>query len=248
MGSVVIEPELSMERPVLVEGLPGVGLVGKIATDHLVDTQSMQEVGYVDCDGLPKIAVYGGEEPSVSSPVRIYADDEEDLLALQSDVPVSRQAAPDFAATLVDWIQSIDALPLFLSGLAQEDAQPDSVPEVYGVATGSAATVLEDNDIEPPEERGVIGGPTGALVNRARHGSVDAVGLIVDSDPQFPDPAAARQLIVSGIEAIASVSVPTDDLVDRAEEIRTQKETLAKRMQQAGEEESSQAQPLRMYQ
>ncbi|MDZ7850802.1 MAG: hypothetical protein U5K70_08425 [Halodesulfurarchaeum sp.] len=50
------------------------------------------------------------------------------------------------------------------------------------------------------------------------------------------------------IEPIADISVSTDDLVERAEEIRSQKEALARRMQQAGEEESSQAQPLRMYQ
>jgi uncharacterized protein len=248
MGSVRIPDPLALDEPVLIEGLPGVGLVGKIATDHVVETLDLETVGFVDCEGLPKIAVYGADEHDVSSPVRIYADRERDLLALQSDVPVSRQAAPDFAETLIDWIEDVGARPLFLSGLPLDEPQPEAVPSVYGVATGQGAATLSEHGIEAPEERGAIGGPTGALVNQASHRNLDAWGLIVESDPQFPDPAAARQLVTAGIEPIADLSVPTEDLVERAEEIRSQKETLAKRMQQAGEEESTQAQPLRMYQ
>lgn len=248
MGSVKIDGPLDVDEPDLVEGLPGVGLVGKIATDHLVETLSMKPVGSVECEGLPKIAVYGEGEHEVASPVRIYADPERDLLALQSDVPVSRQAAPDFAETLVDWIERVGARPLFLSGLPLDKPQPETVPSVYGVATGEADGAFADHEIEAPAERGAVGGPTGALLNRAHHRDLDAVGLIVESDPQFPDPAAARQLITAGIEPIAGLAVTTEDLVERAEEIRSQKEALAKRMQQAGEEESTQAQPLRMYQ
>ncbi|MDR5657251.1 proteasome assembly chaperone family protein [Halodesulfurarchaeum sp. HSR-GB] len=248
MGTVVLDQELDLDRPTLIEGLPGVGLVGKIATDHLIEELDMDEVGYVDCDGLPKIAIYGDGKHAVTSPVRLYADEKRDLLALQSDIPVSRQAAPGFAEILVDWVVEVDALPLFLSGLPQEETDPTVQPSLFGVASGEAETHLTANDIDPPDERGAIGGPTGALMNRTSHTDVDACGLIVESDPQFPDPAAAQTLITRGIEPIADVSVPTEDLVERAEDIREQKETLAKRMQQAGEEESTQAQPLRMYQ
>lgn len=248
MGSVVLERDVELDHPMMIEGLPGVGLVGKIATDHIIETHDMDAIGYVECEGLPKIAIYGEAAREVETPVRLYASADREILALQSDVPVSRQAAPDFAETLVDWLESVDAFPLFLSGLPLEEAKPDMVPAVTGVATGDGAEHLTAHDIDAPEERGVIGGPTGALVNRAHHCDLDACGLIVESDPQFPDPAAARQLIRGGIEPIAGISVSTDDLVEKAEEIRTQKEALAKRMQQAGEEESSQAQPLRMYQ
>ena len=248
MGSVVLDREIELDGPMMIEGLPGVGLVGKIATDHIIETMDMERIGYVDCNGLPKIAVYGSNDHEVETPVRIYATPDRELIALQSDVPVSRQAAPDFAETLIDWVESIGAIPLFLSGRPVEDQEPDMIPAVTGIATGDGASHLDAHDVDPPEERGVIGGPTGALVNRASLRELDACGLIVESDPQFPDPAAARQLITSGIEPIADIEVTTDDLVERAEEIRSQKEQLARRMQQAAEEESTQAQPLRMYQ
>jgi len=84
------------------------------------------------------------------------------------------------------------------------------------------------------------------LSHAVEHGR-PAVGLVVESDPRFPDPEAARALITGGIEPLADVDVAVDDLVDHAEEIRAAKERLAKRMQEAGDE-STQARPLGMYQ
>ena len=248
MASVVPVADVDLDEPVLVEGLPGVGLVGKIATDHVIEHLDMEHVATVDCEGIPRVAIYDEDVRDVQPPVRIYADESQDVLALQSDVPISRTAASDFAGCVTTWLQEHDALPLYLSGLAVEDLDPETIPDVFGVATADASGILDDHEVGHPPERGVIGGPTGALLNRAGARGLDAIGLVVQSDPKFPDPAAARQLIESGINPIADVDIGTNDLVDRADEIQEQKEKLAQRMQEAGEEESSQAKPLRMYQ
>lgn len=248
MADITIERPVDLEEPTLIEGLPGVGLVGKIATDHVVETLDMTLIGNIDCEGLPEIAIYGEDSRDVEFPVRIYADVDRNLLALQSDVPVSREHSPEFARTVTDWIAETGSVPLYLAGLALEDQDPGNVPSVFGIATGDRGASLEDHGIEMPPERGAIGGPTGALINRAAAEGLDSFGIIVESDPQFPDPAAARQLISKAIEPLADISVDTDTLVEQAEEIRKQKERLAKRMGEAGEAESSQAKPLRMFQ
>ncbi|MFB6271038.1 MAG: proteasome assembly chaperone family protein [Halobacterium sp.] len=244
---VITEPDL--DSPTLVEGLPGVGLVGKITTDHLVDTYDMEYVASIECDGVPPVAIYDDGARDVLPPVRLYADHDRNLLALQSDVPISRQASSDFAACFTGWLDERDATPLYLSGLPTEDRDPSTLPDVFGIATGDAtATHLDDLDIPTPPERGLIGGPTGALINHASNNGIDAAGLVVESDPQFPDPAAAKRLIEQAIEPIADIDVPTDELVERAEEIREQKKRLAQAMQEAEEGESTQARPMRMFQ
>jgi len=73
------------------------------------------------------------------------------------------------------------------------------------------------------------------------------VGLIVETDAQFPDPEAARVLIREGLEPLTGLSVPTEELVGRAEEIREAKEDLARRLHEGESEETTQARPLRMY-
>lgn len=241
----VHDDSVSLSRPFLVEGLPGVGLVGKIATDHLIEEFSMTHYASVHCEGLPRIGVYHQEDDELKPPVRLYADPERNLLALQSEVPVSGEGAPEFAACLSGWLDTNEVRPIYLSGRPTEK---DGSPEVYGVATGGATDHLDRAGIVPPRETGFISGPTGALLNQAIESGLDSVGLVVESDPKFPDPEAARTLIQGGIAPIAEIEVDVDRLLEQAERIKDQREQLAQQMQEAGDDESTQAKPLGMYQ
>jgi uncharacterized protein len=244
MAQIEVVSGMELESPVLVEGLPGVGLVGKIAADHLVETFDMDHYASCHCDGLPKVSVYQEGNSSVRPPVRIYGDEERELLVLKSDVPVSPERASSFSTCVTGWLADQDVTPIYLSGLAQEK---DGVPDMYGISTGEGDRLLSEHGIDSPSESGLVSGPTGALLADASAADIDSVGLIVQANKQFPDPEAARILIANGIEPIADIEVGTEQLVEQAEEIAQARENLAKRMQEA-EEESSQAQPLRMYQ
>lgn len=241
----VHDDSVQLSEPYLVEGLPGVGLVGKIATDHLIEQFSMTHYASVHCEGVPRIGVYHQEDDELKAPVRLYADPDRDLLALQSEVPVSGGDASEFAGCVSGWLAERSVTPIYLSG---RPAEKDGSPEVYGVATGDAAEHLDRAGIVPPRETGFISGPTGALLNQATRDDIGSVGLVVESDPKFPDPEAARALIQAGIAPIAGIEADVDELVDQAEQIRSQREQLAERMQEIDEEESTQAKPLGMYQ
>lgn len=236
--------DLGVESPYLVEGLPGVGLVGKIAADHLVSEWDMRHVATCRCDGIPDVAIYSEGERGVMGPVRIYADTDRNILALQSDVPVSPQAATEFASCITGWFRATDVTPIYLVGLATEK---DGVPALYGVGVGAGADQLADHDIDPPSETGMVSGPTGALMAEAERTGLDSLALVVEANARFPDPEAARILLTQGISRIADLDVNTDQLVDQAEEIADAREKLAKRMEEATQE-SSQAQPVGMYQ
>ena len=244
MAHVAVHEDLDLEDPMLVEGFPGVGLVGKIAVDHLVDALDMTHYATCHCEGLPEVAVYHEGEADVTGAVRIYADPERDLLALQSDVPVSPEAAGEFAGCVTGWLVEQDALALYLSGIPTD---PNGERALYGVATGDAGHLLDTHDIAPPVERGAISGPTGALMYESSCRELDSVGLIVEAASQFPDPAAAKVLLEDGIERLTGVKVEVETLVEQAEEIRTARKKLAQQMQQASEE-SSKAEPVGMYQ
>ena len=241
----VLDDEVSLAEPTLVEGFPGVGLVGKIATDHMIDVHEMIHYANVRCDGLPRVAVYQESDPAVTTPVRLYADPERDLVALRSDVPVHPKAATEIANCLAGWFDATSTFPVFLSGLGREkDEEP---PSLYGIATGDGGDALSDAAVDDPPESGLVSGPTGAMIAAALEHDRDAVGLIVESDPQFPDPEAARILIRDGIDPIVGTETSTDGLVDQASEIRNAKQQLAEQMQRATKE-SSQAEPLKMFQ
>ncbi|AXR77876.1 proteasome assembly chaperone family protein [Natrarchaeobaculum sulfurireducens] len=239
-------PEITLESPWLIEGFPGVGLVGKIATDHLIEHLEMRYYASVHCEGLPMVGVYRGDDRTVRPPVRLYVSEAHDLLALQCDTPVAANAVETVAACLTSWIVDQNATPIYLSGLPTE--RDESRPELYGIATGEAGEILTTHDVPLPPEDGLVTGPTGALLNRAAQAGHDSIGLVIQCDPQFPDPEAASVLIDDAIAPLTDLEVDVQDLLERAEEIRDQRERLAQQMQQVGQDESSQAKPLRMYQ
>jgi uncharacterized protein len=241
----IVADDIDLDSPTLVEGLPGVGLVGKIAADHLIEEYDMTYYGAVHCDGLPPVAVYEGDSPTLRPPVRLYADETRDLLVLQSHVPVSPERATEFTSCFTGWVDANDVRPLYLSGLVEEK---DGVPELYGVSTGDGDSVLETIGLDAPRSGGLISGPTGALLHGAIETGVDAVGLIVQTDPQFPDPEAARILLEGGVGPILDLDVDTDRLVEQAGEIQEAREQLAKRLQDVNRDESTQAHPIRGFQ
>lgn len=236
--------DVDLTEPTLVEGLPGVGLVGKIAADHLVEEFGMTEYAACRCEGLPDVAVYHEGSQDVKAPVRIYADEARDLLVLQSDIPISPNVATEFAGCVTGWVADKDAMPVYLSGLP---AEKEGVPELFGIGTGTGGTLLDEHGISTPEEGGLISGPTGALVAEAAQQGVDGVALVVEANQGFPDPEAARVILTEAVEPIAGVEVDTDQLVEQADRIATARENLAERMQEA-QDESTRAQPLGMYQ
>ncbi|WP_144902860.1 proteasome assembly chaperone family protein [Halobellus captivus] len=245
MARIDVKRCVSLQNPTLVEGFPGVGLVGKIAADHLVEEFEMAHYANVHCAGIPKVAVYQEGDAELQPPVRLYADKKTDLVVLQSDVPIRPDAATELATCLTEWFDERSVTPIYLSGIPRE--KDDTPPMLYGLGVGKGIKLVDKAGIEPPHETGLVSGPTGVLLNAAVESDRTAVGLVVESDPRFPDPEAARVLIKDGIEPLTGTDVPVDDLVEHAEQIRQAKERLAKRMQEAGEE-STQARPIGMYQ
>ena len=245
MAKISVQEDVDVTEPTLIEGLPGVGLVGKIAADHLVEEFGMVHHANVHCDGLPKVAVYHGDDAALQPPVRIYADADRDLLVLQSDVPVGPDAAAELAACLAGWFDEHSVTPIYLSGIRTE--KDESPPALYGLGVGNGADAVTDAGIDVPSEAGLVSGPTGVLLNHAVESGRTVIGLIVECDPQFPDPEAARALLARGVEPLAGIDIPVDELVERTEQIRDAKERFAKRMENAGHE-SSQARPIGMYQ
>ena len=246
MGHIDVVSEREFDEPVLVEGFPGVGLVGKIAADHLVETLDATLYATVHCDSLPAAAAYGAGDRAVTTPVRLYAAPDADLLILQSDVPVSPDAAEEFAGCIEDWFREASVTPLYIAGLRGDD-DAEEAPALRGVAVGGADGTLDDLDVPVPASAGLISGPTGALLAHALETDLPAVGLAVDADPRFPDPEAARVVLESVVEPLAGVDADAAAFDTRAERIQRAKEQLAAQMQQ-GTENVSQARTLRMYQ
>jgi uncharacterized protein len=240
----VVNDGIELNEPTLIEGFPGAGLVGKIVADHIVEEMELTHYANIHCEAFQNVAVYDQGTPELASPVRLYADEAGETLVLQSDIPIEPAAAEEFAHCFSPWVEQ-EAHPVFIAGLPTK--QRSSPPELFGVGTGAGVETVDRAGLARPPERGIVSGPAGTLLNYAVANDLDAVGLIVETDPRFPDPMGAKMLLKQGIEPIIGQGVAADKLDTQAETIQEAKERLAKRMQDSGSE-SSEAVPIRMFQ
>ena len=68
----VVEKKTIPSNTLMLHGLPDVGLVGLIATSHIIAQLKMEEVAYVDSELLPPVVVL--HEGLPYSPLRIFGD------------------------------------------------------------------------------------------------------------------------------------------------------------------------------
>ncbi|MDY6774108.1 MAG: PAC2 family protein [Candidatus Nanohaloarchaea archaeon] len=243
MARINVRNEVDIEDGFFIEGVPGAGLAGKIAADHLIENLDMELHATVEAEGLPEVLIFEEGDRHLRPPVRIFADEDTGIYALTSDVLISPVESGDFSGVLVDWIEENSITPLMLSGLPSKD---EGDKKLYGVEVGEEE-MLDEADIGVPDQTGLVGGPTGAMLHELEKRGMDGACLVVQTHPQFPDPIAAKRLVDGGVEKLVDFDVDTEVLEERAEKIKEQKEKLAQMLQNAESHEKGQAFPEGMY-
>jgi len=239
--------DVALDSPTLIEGFPGVGLVGKIIVDHLIEQLEMTHYANVHCEGIPPVATYQPDSSELVTPVRLYVDSDRELIALQSDVPIPPNAFGSLSQCVLSDVAEEFERAVFLAGAPAESET--SSGEVIGIATTDRLeTALTDAGITLAEGSGVVGGVTGALVAECYREDVPAAVLIVRSNPYIPDPGAAHSVIEDALEPLVEFDIDTQKLLEQAEEIQQQKKQIAEQLQQYQQQEEQQAQTAGMYQ
>lgn len=247
-GSVAFEQvsEIQPDEPTLIEGLPGHGLVASIAVDQITSQLDLAHYGNIRSPDFPPVVTF--ESGLVQDLVRVYAGSNPAVMTLQSDLALPRSSFPALSdCVLEDLAQSFDRA-IFLAGAPAESE--DQLGEVRGVATSAELREeLREANVPIAEDRGVVGGITGALVNECYRAGVPATLLIVRAHPQLPDPGAAVSVIETAIEPLVDFDIDTSELEERAEQIQQQMQQVAKQYEQMATKEESLEPPAHgMYQ
>lgn len=209
----------------IILGLPDVGLVGSIASAHLIDQLKLKEIAEINSDIFPPIVVVHKHRPM--SPIRIYANNE--IGVVISEVPISPDMINPLMESLTEWFKS-NKLELVISigGIPHPNRLEIDKPKVYGVSTSKRLDgVLRKNKIEMFED-GLIVGPSGIMLKKCMEKGINAVYLMAESHYKYPDPGAAAS-IINAISKILKMKIDVKLLLEKAEEIRITARDLMKR-------------------
>lgn len=225
-GIRIIEKGKSeFEKPTVIIGFPDIGLVGTIATYHIIDQIKLKEVAYIESDDFPPVSIIHNGRPH--SPMRIYGNKK--LLFVTSEIPITPPLLYPISRKVVEWFKSKDIdLIIPLGGIPQPNRQEIKKPKVYGVSVNEETDrILKENDIERLDE-GLIVGLHALLLRECMKNDMNSIYLMVDSHAVYPDPEAAA-IIIKLLNKILSLDIDVKELIEKGEEIKIKSRDLMKR-------------------
>jgi len=223
---VVLEREPAIKNPILIEGFPGIGLVGNIASQYIVHELNMTYIGAMNSKFFPPLAVLLGGV--INMPVRIYEEPTKGVVVLTADIPIHPLASYDIGKEIVSWAESINVKEMVcLAGITVMGDQH----RVFGAV--SQKDMLEKiKDRTEIFELGTITGITGSIMNECRIRNLPALCLLGETTSAEPDPRAAVASIET-LNKIYNLGVSTKKLEEQAEQIEQQMSQLAQQMKAA---------------
>jgi len=219
----IINEPLKSKNPLVIQGFPGIGLVGNITCQHIIEELGMKYMGSIDSRYFPPLAVlFNG---IVYMPVRIYEAPDKEIVVIISDIPIHPTASYDISKILIDWMQAINASNIVsIAGIATTTGER----RVFGGAT-SAELLEKIKDKTEIFQVGTISGISGSIMTECYLRGLPAVSLLGETPAPNPDPRAAVE-VIKVLNKIYDLAIDTDKLLGQAEQIELELSKLSEQV------------------
>jgi uncharacterized protein (TIGR00162 family) len=193
-----------LKDPILIEGLPGIGNVGKLALDFIIDETGAKKIAEFHSYGFPH-SVFVNEENLVELPtIEVFAKQrkgKQDLLLLAGDVqPLDEQSCYMFSDTVLEMAKELNCNEIItLGGIAMK--QIPKSPQVF--LTGNTKEIVKKYQKSTQLNNNLYGtvgpivGVSGVLLGLAKRKNIGAVSLLAETygHPMYLGIAGAREII-----------------------------------------------------
>ena len=213
---------------IIIEGFPGFGLVGTIASEFLIEHLKTEQIGKILFDDMP--AMVAIHENKIVEPLGVFYNQKYNIVVLHAIT----------SATHYEWEMSQT-----VSKLAS-DLQAKEIISLEGVGSGEEsegsrvfyyssndknAKLFEKAGIESLKE-GIIMGVTGAILLRVEKTPVSC--LFAETHSNLPDSKAAAK-IIEALDKYLNLDVDYKPLLEQAEKFEEKLKTILQKGQEAQE-------------
>lgn len=221
----IVLPEI--ENPILIEGYPGIGLVGHIAANFLAKELKMEMIGYVESPFIPPMALILEGKPN--PPLRFYGRD--NIILAMADIYVPPTLVSEIARELVKYLKRFNAQKVISLGGIGIGFFKEKM-EVWGVGAREELNRELENLGVRILQYGSIMGMSGKLLWEASKEKLDAYVLLGETFGDRPDPRAAAN-VIEVLKKLTPIEISTEPLIREAEMIEEQLRKMHEQMEQA---------------
>ncbi|MUW13407.1 proteasome assembly chaperone family protein [Halorubrum sp. CBA1125] len=217
----VATPEL--DDPVLIEGLPGVGHVGKLAAEYLLEEFDGELVRRVYATEFPPQVNVDEDGVAELTYAAFHAveTDGADLLVLTGDHQAGSNAGHyRLTSTFLDVAEEFGAERAFALGGVPTGELVEEYTVLGAVSDEDLVDALEDADVEfrPDEPAGGIVGVSGLVLGLGARRGFDAACLMGETSGYLVDPKSARA-VLEVLTDVLEFELDYESLEERAEEM-----------------------------
>jgi len=209
-----LHPKLALSKKVpagatVVEGFPGLGLVGTIATGFLLDHLKCEKIGHYYFETPPAtLAVHGC---TIVDPIGVYYNKEHNLIVVHAITSVAGMEFPA-ADLILELCKQVKASEIItIEGVGSSDGE-ETRGFFYTDHAGLRKT-MEGLGVDCLGE-GIIVGVTAALIMR---GGYPTLSLFAETHSKLPDSKAAAK-IIEILDKFLKLDVDYVPLLKQAEE------------------------------
>jgi uncharacterized protein (TIGR00162 family) len=218
---VVADAELT--DPVLIEGLPGVGHVGKLAAEHLLEELDGTEVRRIYSEQFPPQVEVDDDGVAELTHAEFHAVETEgrDLIVLTGDHQAqSNEGHYRLTDAFLDIADEFDVEDVYALGGVPTGELIEEYDVLGAATTEDLVTDLEDVGVEFREDEpaGGIVGVSGLLLGLGERRGLDAACLMGETSGYLVDPKSA-QAVLEVLQERLGFEVDFADLEERADEM-----------------------------
>jgi len=175
-----------IKNPILIEGLPGIGNIGKIAVDFIIDSLKAKKIFEINSYNFPH-AVFVNEDHLVELPkIEIYHKNlnGRDILLLAGDIqPIDESSCYEFCERILDIIEGYGGKEIITIGGIGLQQIPEN-PQVYCTANNSDIIKKYKSRNLNNNIYGIVGpimGVTGLLVGLSKKRNIHSIALLAET-------------------------------------------------------------------
>jgi len=231
--------EIHPNNPILIEGLPGLGLVGKIALRYLIKQLKAKKVAYLYSPHFPYFVLVNkkGNVRLLRGSFYYYQNPKgNDIILFTGDSQSQTiEGQYEIADRMLDFSEKHGVKTIATIGGYR--MEPKEKPKVFIAATSRDVLnkALESGATLSTSGSPIVG-TAGLILGLAKFKRIDALCLLGETRGYLPDPLAAKSVL----EVLRSTFNFDLDLTGLNDEI-TRAETMVTRLQQIEEKRAMQA-------
>lgn len=210
------------KSPTIIEGFPGFGFVGTIATEFLIDHLNAKPIGYLHSENLPAMAAI--HEGQTRRLLEVFYDKKHNIILLNA-ISTIKGLEWEIADTIVKIAKQLKAKEVIsLEGVGSPMMLTNS--NIYFETNNEIARKkLTKMKIKPLKE-GVIMGISGALMLNAPK-NIKTSFIFAEAHSKMPDSHAAAE-IIKALDVYLGLKVPYTPLLKQAANFENKLKTIMK--------------------